>query len=104
MAMKYVYGCTVAPLGRKTDNRRESCESSYGRGNQSGRGTSQSTSAALSEVNISDALKSAMTMTAAPAVAAPAGPAEGNEGREKGGRRRQEEGRRSTSRPEPSFG
>lgn len=33
--------------------------------------------AALSEVNIADALKSAMTMTAAPAVAAPAAPADG---------------------------
>jgi len=77
MAMKYVYGALLLHSADKPITEENLKKIVTAAGIQVEEVQVKALVAALSEVNITDALKSAMTMTVAPAVAAPAAPADG---------------------------
>ena len=83
MAMKYVYGALLLHSAEKPITEENLAKVVTAAGIKVEEVQVKALVAALSEVNISDALKSAMTMTTAPAVAAPAGPAEGKKDEKK---------------------
>ena len=76
MSMKYVYGALLLHSADKPITEENLKKIVTAAGIQVEEVQVKALVAALSEVNITDALKSAMTMTAAPAVAAPAAPAD----------------------------
>ena len=79
MAMKYVYGALLLHSAEKPITEENLAKVVTAAGIKVEEVQVKALVAALSEVNISEALKSAMTMTAAPAVAAdsPDGPRRG---------------------------
>jgi len=81
MSMKYVYGALLLHSADKPITEENLKKIVTAAGIQVEEVQVKALVAALSEVNITDALKSAMTMTAAPAVAAPAAPADGKKER-----------------------
>ena len=75
MAMKYVYGALLLHSAEQPITEENLKKVVTAAGTQAEEVQVKALVAALSEVNIGDALKSAMTMTAAPVAAAPAAPA-----------------------------
>ena len=85
MAMKYVYGALLLHSADKPITEENLKKVVTAAGSQVEEVQVKALVAALSEVNIGDALKTAMTMTAAPVAAAPAAPAEGKKEEKKAG-------------------